>query len=92
MRFDLTDDVEFFRATAGRFIADEMPITATRALASDPDGFDRATWRRAAELGWTSLLAPASLGGGGLSTNPMSDLAVVAEEMGRRSRRDRFSR
>jgi alkylation response protein AidB-like acyl-CoA dehydrogenase len=83
MRFDLTDDVEFFRATTNRFIAEEMPIAATRALASDDDGFDRATWRRAAELGWTSLLAPASLGGGGLSANPVADLAVVAEELGR---------
>jgi alkylation response protein AidB-like acyl-CoA dehydrogenase len=84
MRFDLSDDVEFFRSTTSRFIAEEMPVTATRALASDPDGFDRATWRRAAELGWTSLLAPASVGGGGLSANPVADLAVVAEEMGRR--------
>ncbi|MFI5045959.1 MAG: acyl-CoA dehydrogenase family protein [Acidimicrobiia bacterium] len=84
MRFDLSEDVEFFRATASRFIADEMPVTATRALESDADGFDRDTWRRAAELGWTSLLAPASLGGGGLSANAVADLAVVAEEMGRR--------
>src|SRR6516162_7114602 len=61
-----------------------MPVASTRALESDPDGFDRDTWRRAAELGWTSLLAPESLGGGGLSTNPVADLAVVAEEMGRR--------
>jgi alkylation response protein AidB-like acyl-CoA dehydrogenase len=84
MRFDLSDDTEFFRATSSRFIADEMPIAFTRALASDPDGFDRDTWRRAAELGWTSLLAPASLGGGGLSENAVVDLAVVVEEMGRR--------
>jgi alkylation response protein AidB-like acyl-CoA dehydrogenase len=85
MRFDLTDDVEFFRATAERFIAEELPIATTRALAEDRDGFDRATWRRAAELGWTSLLAPESLGGGGLSPNPISDLAVVAEELGRQA-------
>ena len=84
MRFDLSEDVEFFRATASRFIADEMPVASTRALESDPDGFDRDTWRRAAELGWASLLAPESLGGGGLSANPVADLAVVAEEMGRR--------
>ena len=63
-----------------------MPVATTRLLASDPEGFDRDTWRRAAELGWTSLLAPASLGGGGLSDNASGDLAVVAEEMGRRSR------
>jgi alkylation response protein AidB-like acyl-CoA dehydrogenase len=84
MRFDLSEDTEFFRATARRFIADEMPVATTRALASDTDGFDRDTWRRAAELGWTSLLAPTSLGGGGLSDNAVADLAVVAEEVGRR--------
>lgn len=83
MRFDLSEDVGLFRATLSRFIADEMPIATTRALEADPDGFDRATWRRAAELGFTSLLAPAQLGGGGLSANPVADLAVVAEEMGR---------
>jgi len=83
MRFDLSQDVEFFRATARRFITDEMPVAVTRGLESDPDGFDRDTWRRAAELGWTSLLAPASLGGGGLSANAVADLAVVAEEIGR---------
>jgi alkylation response protein AidB-like acyl-CoA dehydrogenase len=83
VRFGLTEEVEFFRATAQRFIAAEMPVTVTRALESDPDGFDRATWRRAAELGWTSLLAPESLGGGTLSKNAVADLAVVAEEMGR---------
>jgi alkylation response protein AidB-like acyl-CoA dehydrogenase len=84
MRFDLNDDTEFLRATTSRFIADEMSMAATRALASAPDGFDRDTWRRAAELGWTSLLAPAALGGGGLSDNAVVDLAAVAEEMGRR--------
>jgi alkylation response protein AidB-like acyl-CoA dehydrogenase len=83
VRFDLNEDVEFFRATAARFVAEEMPVAVTRALASDPAGFDRGTWRRAAELGWTSLLAPSSLGGGGLSDNAVADLAVVAEEMGR---------
>ncbi len=29
MRFDLSEDVEFFRATASRFIADELPLTAS---------------------------------------------------------------
>ena len=83
MRFALNDELEFFRATTSRFIRDEMPITATRALEHDERGFDPVVWSRAAELGWTSLLAPASLGGGSLSDNPVVDLAIVAEEMGR---------
>jgi alkylation response protein AidB-like acyl-CoA dehydrogenase len=60
-----------------------MPLTATRALEHDERGFDQECWRRAAELGWTSLLAPASLGGGTLSGDPVVDLTIVAEEMGR---------
>ena len=83
MRFALSEELEFFRATSSRFIADAMPIAATRVLEDDARGFDPLVWRRAAELGWTSLLAPATLGGGSLSGNPVIDLAVVAEEMGR---------
>ncbi len=83
MRFALSDELEFFRATTSRFIGEEMPITVTRALEHDERGFDPDVWRRAAELGWTSLLAPAGLGGGSLSDNPVVDLAIVAEEMGR---------
>jgi alkylation response protein AidB-like acyl-CoA dehydrogenase len=83
MRFALSDELEFFRATTSRFIADAMPITSTRALEDSERGFDPAVWRRGAELGWTSLLAPASVGGGSLSDNPVVDLAIVAEEMGR---------
>jgi alkylation response protein AidB-like acyl-CoA dehydrogenase len=83
MRFDLSEDLEFFRATTSRFIADEMPLTATRALEHDERGFDQECWRRGADLGWTSLLAPVSLGGGSLSGDPVVDLTIVAEEIGR---------
>jgi alkylation response protein AidB-like acyl-CoA dehydrogenase len=83
MNFDLTDDQAFFQETARKFLENECPITSTRALEDDPDGFDRTTWQRAAELGWTSLLAPESLGGGSFSGNAVADLAIVAEEIGR---------
>jgi alkylation response protein AidB-like acyl-CoA dehydrogenase len=83
MNFDLTDDQAFFQETARKFLENECPITSTRALEDDPDGFDRTTWQRAAELGWTSLLAPESLGGGSFSGNAVADLVIVAEEIGR---------
>ena len=54
-----------------------------RALADEPDGFDRAWWARGAELGWTSFLVPEDDGGGSLSGEGVVDLAIVAEEMGR---------
>jgi alkylation response protein AidB-like acyl-CoA dehydrogenase len=49
----------------------------------DPKGFDRAWWRRGAELGWTGMLATEEQGGGSLSGEGLVDLVIVAEEFGR---------
>jgi alkylation response protein AidB-like acyl-CoA dehydrogenase len=83
MRLLLNPDEELFRQTTRRFLESEWPLETVRKLAADPDGFDRSTWQRGAELGWTSLLAPAALGGGGLAGAGLLDLTLVAEEMGR---------
>jgi alkylation response protein AidB-like acyl-CoA dehydrogenase len=83
MDFTLTDDQRFFQETTRKFLEQEAPLTAVRALADDPDGFDRAWWSRGAELGWTSLLVPEADGGGSLGGEGVLDLVIVAEEMGR---------
>ncbi len=83
MHLELTDDQEFFRDTTHRFVATETPITTVRALHGDDVGFDRAIWRHAGELGWTSLLVSEEHGGGSLSGNPLADAVIVAEELGR---------
>src|SRR5262245_58210588 len=79
----LDDDQQFFQETTRKFLEQEMPITAVRALADDPTGFDRTWWARGAELGWTSLLVPEADGGGSLSGQGVLDVLIVAEEMGR---------
>ncbi len=79
----LTDDQQFFQETTRKFLEQEAPIAAVRALADTADGFDRAWWARGAELGWTSLLVPEADGGGSLSGAALLDLVIVAEEMGR---------
>jgi alkylation response protein AidB-like acyl-CoA dehydrogenase len=83
MNLGLTDDQQFFQETTRKFLEQEAPLTTVRALADDPDGFDRAWWARGAELGWTSFLVPEADGGGSLSGEGVVDLAIVAEEMGR---------
>lgn len=83
MRLDLTQDQEYFRDTTRKFLESEVPLSAVRSLYETEDGFDRAWWRRAAELGWTSMLVPEQLGGGSLSGQGLIDLTIVAEEMGR---------
>jgi alkylation response protein AidB-like acyl-CoA dehydrogenase len=79
----LSQDQELFQETAARFLADTMSLDAVRALEDDPAGFDREWWRQSAELGWTSILAPTDLGGGGISDEGLRDLALVAYERGR---------
>ena len=83
MDLALGDDQQFFQETTRKFLEQEMPLAAVRALADDPAGFDRAWWARGCELGWTSLLVDETHGGGSLGGEGVLDLVIVAEEMGR---------
>lgn len=83
MEQQLSEDQEAFLDTTRRFLAAECTIASVRALEHEPAGFTDAMWRQAAELGWTSLLVAEADGGGSLSDHGLSDLVLVAEEMGR---------
>jgi alkylation response protein AidB-like acyl-CoA dehydrogenase len=72
-----------FASTAQSFLEKEAPLTRVRELHAAGASFDPQWWRRAAELGWTSLLVPEELGGGSVSGDGVSDLALVAEQIGR---------
>jgi alkylation response protein AidB-like acyl-CoA dehydrogenase len=78
----LTEDQEFFRETTERFLVELVPPDALRALRDDAAGFDRAYWRRGAELGWTSFLVDEAHGGGSISGDGLVDLSLVAYEFG----------
>ncbi|MEV0685411.1 acyl-CoA dehydrogenase family protein [Nocardia sp. NPDC050378] len=80
---DPTADQRFFQATTHDFLAATVPTTTVRALAEARVGFDKHWWRRGAQLGWTAMLIPESLGGGSVSGHPMTELVLVAEELGR---------
>ena len=43
----------------------------------------REIWRQGAELGWTAMLVPAEYEGGSVTEQPLVDLVVLAEELGR---------
>ena len=83
VNLELSDDQQIFRDTVRRFIEGETPIATVRQLHETDDGFDRGWWTRAADLGWSSLLASEAAGGGSLSGRPVADAAMVAEEIGR---------
>lgn len=83
MDLDLSDDQELFLDTTHKFLTSNWPVSAARKLVDDPVGFDRGIWSRGAELGWMSMLVPEEHGGGSISGEGVSDLGIVAEELGR---------
>ena len=83
MDFGFGEDQELLRATTRRFLTEHQPITEVRRTMEEPDLFDAAIWRRGAELGWTAMLVPAEQEGGSVTDQPLVDLVVLAEELGR---------
>ncbi len=72
-----------FASTAQAFLDKEGSLTRVREWHAAGISFEAAWWRRAAELGWASLLVPEDLGGGSLSGDGVADLALIAEQVGR---------
>ncbi len=83
MELALSEEQQEFVATTRRFLDAECSGPAVRALEHEPAGYDPDVWAKGAGLGWTSLLVPEECGGGSLSEHGLSDLVLVAEEMGR---------
>lgn len=77
MNLDLTKEQEVLRSLARDFLAKECPMS----LAHVRDD-DRGLWDKIGHLGWTGLIVPKQYGGMGAT---LLDLAIVLEEMGRRS-------
>lgn len=71
-----------FASTAQAFLAKEASLPRVRELHAAGTSFDRDWWRRAAELGWASMLVPEELGGGSVSGDGVGDLALLAEQIG----------
>jgi alkylation response protein AidB-like acyl-CoA dehydrogenase len=78
-----TPEQMLFASTAQAFLEKEASLSRIRELHAKGTSFEPEWWRRAAELGWASLLVPEELGGGSVSGDGVSDLAVVAQQIGR---------
>jgi alkylation response protein AidB-like acyl-CoA dehydrogenase len=72
-----------FASTAQAFLEKEASLDRVRELHAAGESFDAGWWRRAAELGWASMLVPEELGGGSVSGDGVGDLALIAEQIGR---------
>jgi alkylation response protein AidB-like acyl-CoA dehydrogenase len=84
VELELTDDQELLRESTVRFIEATCPLSTVRGLVDSPTGVPEDYVRSAAELGWYAMLVPEALGGGSVSGEGVRDLAIIAEERGRR--------
>lgn len=83
MNFAFNADQELLRESTRRYLADHHPLSALRPVLEAPEVFDRDAWRLAAGLGWTAMLVPPEHDGGSVTDQPLVDLVVLGEELGR---------
>jgi len=86
MALVLTDDQKMIRDSADGFFAQVAPVAEHRRLRDTavPEGFDRATWARIAEMGFAGVLVPEAFGGmGGTDSGGHVAAGLVMEAMGR---------
>src|ERR1700733_11939903 len=83
MDFGFAEDQELLRTTTRRFLTEHQSLADVRRSLEEPDLFDAGIWRQGADLGWTAMLVPAAHEGGSVTDQPLVDLIVLAEEIGR---------
>jgi len=81
--FGFSEDQDLLRATTRRFLAEHQSLDQVRRSIEEPDVFDAELWRQGAALGWTAMLIPPQFDGGSVTEQPLVDLVVMGEELGR---------
>ncbi len=71
---------QIIKTNARQFLEDACPTEHVRAMEEDAAGFDPAIWAQVSDFGWAGMLIPEEYGGFG---GDMTDMAVLAEEIGR---------
>ena len=82
MPLTLTDDQKMIRESADGFFAQAAPVAEHRRIRDTgvPEGFDRATWAKIAEMGFAGVLVPEAHGGAGFGHVAAG---LIMEAMGR---------
>ncbi len=83
MDFGFSEEQDLLRETTRRFLAEHESRSVVRRRLEEPETFDAGRWRRGAELGWSAMLVPDAFAGGSVTDQPLVDLVVLAEELGR---------
>ena len=80
MNFDFSDEQKQLRDEARKFLSEQCPPKAVRAVLDGKVAYDKGLWKELAEMGFLGVAIPESYGGTGAGH---LELCVIAEEMGR---------
>ena len=80
MNFDFSDEQKQLRDEARKFLSEQCPPKAVRAVLDGKVAYDKGLWKGLAEMGFLGVAIPESYGGTGAGH---LELCVIAEEMGR---------
>lgn len=80
MNFDFSDDQKQMRDAARKFLSEQCPPKAVRAVLDGKAAYDKQLWKGLAEMGFLGVAIPEEFGGAGAGH---LELCVIAEEMGR---------
>src|SRR6516165_10387917 len=80
MNFDFSDEQKQLRDEAQKFLSEQCPPKAVRAVLDGKVAYDKGLWKALAEMGFLGVAIPESYGGTGAGH---LELCVIAEEMGR---------
>ena len=80
MDFAFSEEQQMLRDAVASWARDRLPDGKVAELATGDEGWDPASRREMAELGWTGLALPEDVGGAGMG---FLDEVVVIEELGK---------
>lgn len=80
MQFDFSDEQKQLKSEVRRFLTDQCPLTAVRAVLDRARPFDRDLWTAMGRLGFIGAAIPEEYGGAG---GGHLELCAIAEELGR---------
>ncbi|MBB5052473.1 alkylation response protein AidB-like acyl-CoA dehydrogenase [Afipia massiliensis] len=80
MNFEFSEDQKQLRDQARRYLTEQSPPKAVRAVLEGNALYDKALWKGLAEMGFLGVAIPEEFGGAGAG---YLELCVIAEEIGR---------
>jgi alkylation response protein AidB-like acyl-CoA dehydrogenase len=84
MQSVVTPDQQLLERTTQEFLSETSPLSTVRTWSEEfAVGYPEQWWQRACSLGWVWLCVPERFGGGSVSGEPITDVLLIARQIGR---------